>query len=516
MGNISNLSAACGCENPSFTPFLFIIIFFATGGFFVISEKLNNILYNNIEQRAYLYFSKTLYQVGIYFGCTFSIFFLAFFFTGLFSLMSGRNLIKGAYKKLKFKLFGFRCFHYILIICTIDIISYFLLFWLISPYSISYLITDFFTEPIFLFYLLIYYRIFKKVDFRKKQIIFSFIFFLLGMISMLIGLSKFYCRGNATSYSKSYKCKENTDNYFSNYYFSIFISIIIMPFLHFIRAFYSKKYIEINDANVIILSFKIQFIDCIFGLLIYLITSNFKIELYIDLFPILLALTNVLNEICLLYMLKYKGLILLFVIFIIRKLHFHITKASNEGVYFFFMIPPIILNMLGLMTFLNNGEYYQFKVFTSPLTEEEKNELNSGLILSNKKEEDNNLVINNENQMTNLDDAITPDGNENSNTYNTNNTITIKGKDGEEKETNETIQNLEKEIICLKNENNILKNKNKELEKENKSLNLKIRSLQIRNQSLAELNEKYSEKIALLSEKEALNDNNKESNETNS
>ena len=160
-------------------------------------------------------------------------FILTFFFTGLISLISGHNLIKGAFKKLKFKLFGFRCFHYILIICIIDIISYFLLFWLISPYSISYLITDFFTEPIFLFYLILYYRIFKKVDFKKNQIVLSFIFFLLGMVPMLVGLSKFYCRLNNRSYN-SFTCKENTDNYFSNYYFSIFIAVFVMPFLHFI------------------------------------------------------------------------------------------------------------------------------------------------------------------------------------------------------------------------------------------------------------------------------------------
>ena len=62
------------------------------------------------------------------------------------SLMCGKNL----FKKCKFKIFAIKYYYYVFIISLIDIISYLILYKLVSLYSTVFLITDFFTEPIYL------------------------------------------------------------------------------------------------------------------------------------------------------------------------------------------------------------------------------------------------------------------------------------------------------------------------------------------------------------------------------
>jgi hypothetical protein len=117
-----------------------------------------------------------------------------------------------------------------------------------------------------------------------RQIIYSFIFFIIGIIVLIIGLTNYYCLteekiGNRDKYNNwsrekeeyTYYVCDNKNSYFVNNHISIIIAIFIIPFLFFIKIFYSKKYMDITNNNALVINFQIYFIKFIFSLIIYFI-----------------------------------------------------------------------------------------------------------------------------------------------------------------------------------------------------------------------------------------------------
>ena len=162
--------------------------------------------------------------------------------------------------------------HYLLFIAIIDSLVYLVFNRLITIYTRAFVITEYFTSPIYLLYLILYYYIFKKVTFSFKQIIISYMFFLIGIIFMIFGLINYFCitKIRANSDYTEYYCKDEEKenkgyiNYFIHSYISIIIAILLMPFLYFLRMFFSKKYMEATNNNVLIFNFKIYFFDFLF------------------------------------------------------------------------------------------------------------------------------------------------------------------------------------------------------------------------------------------------------------
>ena len=135
--------------------------------------------------------------------------------------------------------------YYLLFIAIIDLLVYLVFNRLISIYTRYFVITEYFTSPIYLLYLILYYYIFKKVNFSLKQIIISYMFFLIGIFFMIYGLINYFCiteiRGNSnfTEYYCKDEEKENKGyiNYFIHSYISIIIAILLMPILEIKEIF---------------------------------------------------------------------------------------------------------------------------------------------------------------------------------------------------------------------------------------------------------------------------------------
>ena len=174
-----------------------------------------------------------------------------------------------AKKNLANQIFTKKYLHYLLFIAIIDSLVYLFLNRLITIYTRTFVITEYFISPIYLIYLILYYFIFKKVTFSLKQIIISYMFFLIGIIFTIFGLINYFCitemRGNS-HYTENY-CKDEEKenkgyiNYFIHSYISIIIAILLMPFLYFLRMFFSKKYMEATNNNVLIFNCKIYFFE---------------------------------------------------------------------------------------------------------------------------------------------------------------------------------------------------------------------------------------------------------------
>jgi hypothetical protein len=70
---------------------------------------------------------------------------------------------------------------------------------------------------------------------------------------MIFGLINYFC---ITEKRGNYYCKDEENenkgyiNYFIHSYISIIIAILLMPFLYFLRIFFSKKYMEATNNNV--------------------------------------------------------------------------------------------------------------------------------------------------------------------------------------------------------------------------------------------------------------------------
>ena len=444
----------------------------------------------NFKNNVTFLFGKLSFQFGI----IFSLVFLAILISSLASLISGRNIIKYLFNM---KLFSFKYFYYILLIAFIDILVYLFIYRLITPYSTVYSLTEFFTEPIYLCYLILYYKIYKKANFYLKQIAISYTFFIIGIISMVIGLSKYYCEtiikmsdsfGFDLTFNKYY-CKEETNNYFYNNYLSIIISIFIIPFLFFSKMFLAKRYMEITDINHFILMFKNYCIEFIISTIFLLIIA--KKELYKDIFPFNLTYLGIysaasdIQEFIFLFFLKKTSLFYIFILLVFRKLDFHLLAGFNAfSEYFLFLIVPILANILGLITFSFHGDSELEKIINDPLITKNKNESfedSQNQELTKMDNEDNsplnqnnnfNNIINNENYADDLNKGDAP-------------------------------PLIVNEIESINNQGDYqnLKIENLNLKSEIKSLNLKIKSLQIKNQTLEDTNEKLTNKIAMLCEK---------------
>ena len=442
----------------------------------------------NFKNNVTFLFGKLSFQFGI----IFSLVFLAILISSLASIISGRNIIKYLFK---IKIFALKFFYYILLIAFIDILVYLFIYRLITPYSTVYSLTEFFTEPIYLLYLILYYKIYKKAHFYLKQIAISYSFFIIGIISMVIGLSKYYCEtileihhffGFNLGFNKYY-CKEETSNYFYNNNLSIIISIFIIPFLFFSKMFLAKRYMEITNIHPFILMFKNYCIEFIISTIFLLIIP--KKESYKDIFPFNLTYVGIysaasdIQELLFLFFLKNTSLFYIFILLVFRKLDFHLLAGFNAfSHYFLFLIVPILTNIFGLITFSFHGDSELEIIINGPLIIQNINvpfEDLENQTITKMENEDNaplNNIINNEFYADDLN------------------------KEGAPPLIVNEIENNNN-----KGDYQNLKIENLNLISENKSLNLKIKSLQIKNQTLEEINEKLTNKIAMLCEKYNIN-----------
>ena len=248
---MGNLIIICGGDCTDFMPPLIIFTSLLIGGctaMFLIFGSLANyeITEPSFKVKATFLFSQISFKLGILILLMISFLIISLFICGLISIISGVNFVKKLFDKIKCKFVGVQKIHVVLFIGLFDIIYYFL-YSSVSEFSTFYLITEFFTEPIYLLYIILYYRIFKKLNFEMKQIISSFFFFIIGIIVMVIGLSNYYCKSKINikkdfwGERREYVCQDDISNYFYNYHISIIISIFIVPFLFFMKTLFAKK-----------------------------------------------------------------------------------------------------------------------------------------------------------------------------------------------------------------------------------------------------------------------------------
>jgi len=255
-------------------PLFFIIIVGSVVGLLFFGNSI--FIYSKEKDFGYkisALFLKNSFKFGIY-AVILIILLIVSCSNSLFSEKKNKiDLFKGFHN-----IFKFNYFFNIILISLIDIIYYLLFFHLVTFFSNSYLITNYFTEPVYLLYIIIYYKKFKKVNFKPHQIICPFILFGIGVISMIIGLVKFYCAEknyiDSDNYGK-YIIISNLYcfNYFRNYHISIFIAIFIIPFIFFVRMILSKKYMDITGCNAYVINLQIYFVKFILSLIIYLISK---------------------------------------------------------------------------------------------------------------------------------------------------------------------------------------------------------------------------------------------------
>ena len=376
-----------------------------------------------------------------------------------------------------------------------------------SKHAVVDLVTDYFTEPIFLLYMILYYYKFKNAKFKIRQIISSFIFFSIGIILMIIGLSKYY--------SINYDYQNSSHNYFRYVIISIIIAVFIIPFFYFLRILLAAFYMESTDANALVLNFHIYFIECIISLIIFCINNKIinKKEYPITyIFWAAHAAFTDLYELILFILLRMTNIFIIFMILVFRKVVFHFSYLYSDGKYLLFLTATIICNILGLITFSCQSDEGTIKILNlslKPLFSYEENIIDPDKFKIDNEYDKNFEGKEKENLLT--DNTITSYGNDN------NNSTPL----GDDKERNiEEIEQLKNENNILKNENNKLKLENNKLKSENNELkaknqnqHVKIGTLQVKIQNLEELNEKLSEKIAILKDK--TNSNNDELEELN-
>ena len=394
----------------------------------------------------------------------------------------------------------------------IDIFLYLVIYKLITPFSTAYSITEFFTEPVYLLYLILYYKMYKNVHFNLKQIITSYSFFIVGIILMIIGLSNYYCESilkindffGFDLVSNKYYCKEGTSNYFYNNHLSIILSVFVVPFLFFAKMFLAKKYMERTGFNAFIVMFKNYFTEFIISVIILLIATKGKLDK--DDFPFnktyigVYSLGSDFQELLFLFYLQKTNLFYIFILLVFRKLHFHLLAGFNaKANYFLFLIPPIITNILGFIAFTcQKDSESEIMIFATSLETKLTNETNDNLenqeitktddgeILLLNKIESNNKSVNDIKEDDNIIDDFNKEGGAPPLLVNQ-----MDSFDNREKYKDLEIERLKSEI---------------------KSLNLKIKSLQIKNETLEETNEKLTNKIAMLCEKYNINEDEEELN----
>ena len=417
--------------------------------FSIIRTKLDD--KDNVFEFGFIsfnYFLKISFKFGIYF----SIGFILLLTTGIISLVTGKNYIKKIFKKINCKLYEKKRFHFIIIISIIDIVNSYILNRLVSKFTIVDLITDYFTEPIYLLYVFLFYYLFKHYNFRIKPILSSFVFFIIGMVLMIFGLVKYYCY--STKINDETKCESGINNYFRNYHYSIIIAVLVIPFLFFLRMLLSASYMEYTNTYALFYTFQIYY-----ELIIY-------------------------------FILRKSNLFIVFMVLVFNKLGFHFSLISNKGTYLYFFAAPIIFNIVGIITLSFQADLKYLHAFQSPINPlyiKKKIRINSDIIL----EDNESDISNNDKEGNNM-------------TESNDNTISTLLDNKETKYINK-IEKLENENDRLKNENDILKTENNELKNKNQNLNIKIGTLKVKIENLEELNEKLSEKIAILKDKSNLN-----------
>ena len=487
---------------------LFAFVSLAVNAFILVFSGLTTLRTpkTSFKNRVLFLFANLSFKFGI----IFSLVFLVILITILISVISGKNIINHYWLKVKF--INIKYFHYILIISMIDIFLYLIIYKLITPYSTAYSITEFFTEPVYLSYLILYYKMKKNVHFNLKQIITSYSFFIVGIILMIIGLSIYYCEsivitheffGFNLSFNKYY-CKGGTSNYFYNNHYSIIISIFIIPFLFFAKMFLAKKYMEKTEFNAFIVMFKNYFTEFIISVIILLIATKGKFgdddfpfnKAYIGVY----SLGSDFQELLFLFYLQKTNLYFIFILLVFRKLHFHLLAGFNaKANYFLFLIPPIITNILGFIAFTyQKDSESEIMIYATSLETKLINETNDYLENQEitKTDDGENLLLN-KIESNNIsandikkDDNITDDFNKEGGAP------PLLVNQMENFDNREKYRDLEIE----------------RLKSENKSLNLKIKSLQIKNKTLEETNEKLTNKIAMLCEKYNINEDDEELN----
>ena len=457
--------------------------------FSIIRTKLDD--KDNVFEFGFIsfnYFLKISFKFGIYF----SIGFILLLTTGIISLVTGKNYIKKIFKKINCKLYEKKRFHFIIIISIIDIVNSYILNRLVSKFTIVDLITDYFTEPIYLLYVFLFYYLFKHYNFRIKPILSSFVFFIIGMVLMIFGLVKYYCY--STKINDETKCESGINNYFRNYHYSIIIAVLVIPFLFFLRMLLSASYMEYTNTYALFYTFQIYFFEFILSLLIYLISNKviYKDDTYSGnyIFWLVYAIVTDLYELIIYFILRKSNLFIVFMVLVFNKLGFHFSLISNKGTYLYFFAAPIIFNIVGIITLSFQADLKYLHAFQSPINPlyiKKKIRINSDIIL----EDNESDISNNDKEGNNM-------------TESNDNTISTLLDNKETKYINK-IEKLENENDRLKNENDILKTENNELKNKNQNLNIKIGTLKVKIENLEELNEKLSEKIAILKDKSNLN-----------
>ena len=253
MGNLMDIKEyfSEAKEVGNIFPFLFILILGSIAALLIFGSNINNISgENDFGYKSSVLFFRYSIQFGIYMGIGTTLLILS----GFLSLLSGQNYVKKLFTEINFKIFPIRYFHYLIYIASIDILYNLFFIQLVTSFSKTYLITNYFNESIYLFYIILYYRIFKKTNFKLRQIIYSFIFFILGIIVLIIGLTNYYClteerigyKEKKTGWRRetekyTYYICVNEINYFINNHISIIIALFIFLFYFLLRYFIAKN-----------------------------------------------------------------------------------------------------------------------------------------------------------------------------------------------------------------------------------------------------------------------------------
>ena len=257
--------------------------------------------------------------------------------------------------------------------------------------------------------------------------------------------------------------------------------------------FFSKKYMETTNNNALIFNCKIYFFEFFIFLIVFLISQNedeyenkYQNSIYYEaIFWIINGLASGLYELIIFIILKATNLFFIFIILVFSSLIFHVYKCWNAGNFLYYLIVPLITNVIGVFMFSYFSDDNLLNTFKSSLNEENGNEINSDLLNNNNKiTDDGNRTDFNDNKFTNYgNDYITPNGdNYNETKYFSNNT------------------NMD-EVQILKNENIRLENENNRLKSQNNYQNIKIQTLESKIQNLENIIENLSQKVALLENK---------------
>ena len=249
-----------------------------------------------------------------------------------------------------------------------------------------------------------------------------------------------------------------------------------------------------TEGNALVLNFHIYFIECILSIIIFYISNKLIYKKTYSsnyIYWIVYAVVIDIYELIIFVLLRMSNIFVIFMILVFRKVDFHSSMAFAKGVYFLFLIAPIIFSILGLITFSCQSDKDTVKILNlslKPLFSYEDNIVESDNFIIGNEHVKN--FENKEKESLLTDNIITSDGNDNNN-------CTPSG-DGKER--------LIEEIEELKNENNELKSEINKLKTKIQNQNVKIVTFQVKIQNLEELNEKLSEKIAILKVKTNSND----------